>query len=96
MFGNRGMMRQMQNQMAKMQEALAKETVEGSAGGGVVVVVMTGEQKVQSIKISPEAIDPDDAGMLEDLVLTAVNDALVKSQELVAKRLGSLKIPGMF
>ena len=96
MFGNKGMMRQMQSQMAKMQEALAKETVEGSAGGGVVVVVMTGEQKVQSIKISPEAIDPDDVGMLEDLVLTAVNDALVKSQELVAKRLGSLKIPGMF
>lgn len=96
MFGNKGMMRQMQSQMAKIQEALAKETVEGSAGGGVVAVVMTGEQKVQSVKISPEAIDPDDVGMLEDLVLTAVNDALVKSQELVAKRLGSLKIPGMF
>jgi len=96
LFGNKGMMRQMQSQMAKIQEALAKETVEGSAGGGVVAVVMTGEQKVQSVKISPEAIDPDDVGMLEDLVLTAVNDALVKSQELVAKRLGSLKIPGMF
>ena len=96
MFGNKGMMRQMQSQMAKIQEALAKETVEGSAGGGVVAVVMTGEQKVQSVKISPEAIDPEDVGMLEDLVLTAVNDALVKSQELVAKRLGSLKIPGMF
>ena len=93
------MFQKMQQQMLKIQEGLAKETVETTAGGGAVTVTITGQLKVQSIKIKPEVIDPDDAEILEDLVLAAVNDAIAKSQELQAKRLsvltGGMKIPGL-
>jgi len=89
--------RQFQEKLEKIQQELEKATVEASSGGGAVTVVMTGKQQVQSVKISPEAAG--DAEMLEDLVLTAMNEALKKSQELAADRLGALtsglKIPGL-
>ncbi len=93
------MFERMQRQMLKIQEDLSKETLETTAGGGAVTVTITGQLKVQAVKIKPEVIDPDDAEMLEDLVLAAVNDAIQKSQELQAKRLsaltGGMKIPGL-
>ena len=81
---------QMQEQMAKAQEELANETVEASAGGGMVTVKATGALQVTEIKISPEAIDPDDPDMLADMVLAAVNEALRSAQSLVESRLGGV------
>jgi DNA-binding YbaB/EbfC family protein len=99
---NRNMMRQikeMQTKLQKTQEELANTNLEVSAGGGAVKIVITGNQKFLSIKISPEAIDPNDVSLLEDLVLAAVNEAMQKSQELAQERLGGvtagLKLPGM-
>ncbi|MBA7709568.1 Nucleoid-associated protein [subsurface metagenome] len=99
---SKSMMRQaqeLQAKLAKAQQELAEATVEATAGGGAVKVTITGQQQVQSIKISPEAINPDDAEMLEDLVLAAVSEAIAKSQELAAERMskvtGGLKIPGL-
>ena len=93
------MAREMQANMAKAQEELAAATVEGTAGGGAVVIVLTGTQDVKSVKIQKDAVDPDDVETLQDLVLAAFTDALKKSRELAAQRLGSvtggLKIPGM-
>ncbi len=93
------MMRKMQRQMEKIQTELAATTIETSAGGGLVKVVITGEQVIQSITISPDAVDPDDAELLEDLVLAAVNDAVEQSRSLAAKKMsvltGGMKIPGM-
>ena len=93
------MAREMQANMAKAQEELAAATVEGTAGGGAVVVVLTGTQDVKSVKIQKDAVDPDDVETLQDLVLAAYTDALKKSRELAAERLGGvtggLKIPGM-
>jgi DNA-binding YbaB/EbfC family protein len=90
----------MQKEMMKAQEELGNKTVEGSAGGGVVTVVVTGHKKVTSVQIKPEAVDPDDLEMLEDLVLTAVNDALNKVDEMTAAELGKytkgLNLPGLF
>jgi DNA-binding YbaB/EbfC family protein len=97
---NQNMMKQMQNRLLKMQEELAAETVEATSGGGVVKAVVTGQQKVISIEIDPDAVDPDDVEMLQDLVVAAVNEALTKAQELAAQRLsaltGGMKIPGLF
>jgi len=99
---NRHMMRQAQELQAKLQrtqEELANETVEASSGGGAVTVVVTGHQEVKSVKISPEVVDAEDVEMLEDLVLSALNEAMRKSQELAASRLGALtgglKLPGL-
>lgn len=99
---NRDMMRQaqqLQARMAKIQEELGNETVEGSAGGGAVAVTMNGHQVVQAVKIQPEAVDPQDVAMLEDLVMAAFNEALDKARNLAASRLGALaggmKIPGL-
>ena len=99
---NRDMLRQaqqLQARMAKIQEELGSEVVESTAGGGAVTVGMNGHQVLQSIKIQPEAVDPEDVGMLEDLVTAAVNEALEKSRALAALRLGALtggfKIPGL-
>ncbi len=93
------MAREMQANMAKAQEELAAASVEGTAGGGAVVVVLTGTQDIKSVKIQKDAVDPDDVETLQDLVLAAFTDALKKSRELAAQRLGSvtggLKIPGM-
>lgn len=89
----------LQSKLAKAQEELGDITVEGSSGGGVVKVTMNGQQKIQSVKISPEVINSDDAELLEDLVLTAVSEAITKSQEAAAEHLGGLtgglKIPGL-
>ena len=93
------MAQKMQADMAKAQAELAEATVEGTAGGGAVVVVLTGTQDIKDIRISKDAVDPDDVETLQDLVRAAFNDALSKSRELAAQRLGSvtggLKLPGM-
>ena len=89
----------LQAQMMKVQEELAEKTVESSVGGGMVKVVVNGRQELISIKIEPEVIDPDDAEMLEDLVLSAVNEAMQKAQEMAAQEMGKvtggLNIPGL-
>ncbi len=89
----------LQSKMLKMQEELAEQTVETAAGGGMVKVVANGRQQILSIEIEKEVVDPDDVEMLQDLVLAAVNDALVKSQEMVSEEMGKLtggmNIPGM-
>ena len=93
-------LREMQNRLAKIQEELAEATVEATAGGGAVKVVMTGQQRVQSVALDPGAVDPDDVEMLQDMIVAAMNEALTKSQELAARQLGALtggmKIPGLF
>ena len=81
---------QMQEQVAKAQEELAHQTVEASAGGGMVTVVATGALQIKEIKIAKEAIDPDDPDMLADMVLAAVNEALRSAQGLVESRLGGV------
>jgi hypothetical protein len=81
---------QMQEQMAKAQEELAHQTVEASAGGGMVTVVATGDLQIKEIKIAKEAIDPDDPDMLADMVLAAVNEALRSAQGLMESRLGGM------
>ncbi len=88
----------MQNKLARAQEELASLTVEGSSGGGAVKIVMTGQQNVQSVKIAPEAVDPKEVELLEDMILAALNDAQQKSQEMAQKKLSSIagmKIPGL-
>lgn len=102
-MGNMGsMMKQvqkMQQEMARLQGELEEKTVESSAGGGVVTVVATGKKELKSISIKPEAVDPDDVEMLEDLVLAAVNEALRKAEQMVAEEMskitGGLNIPGL-
>ncbi len=80
---------QMQAEMAKAQEELKNETVEATAGGGTVTVVMTGELKVSEVRIDPEAVDPGDVELLQDLVLAAFNEALRSAQELQSRKLGA-------
>jgi nucleoid-associated protein EbfC len=91
---------QMQQKMLKMQEEMAERTVEASVGGGMVTVVANGRSEVISVKIEPQAVDPDDVEMLEDLVLAGVNEALRKAQEMMANEMtkltGGMKIPGLF
>jgi len=88
----------MQANMEKAQTELGELTVQGTAGGGAVTVVMTGTQDVREIRISKDAVDPTDVETLQDLVLAAVNDALARSKELAAQKLGGvtggLKLPG--
>jgi DNA-binding YbaB/EbfC family protein len=93
---------QMQEQMSKAQDELAKEVVEASAGGGMVRVKATGALEITEITISPEAIDPSDPDLLADMVLAAVNEALRSAQNLVESKLGSamgglqgLGLPGL-
>jgi hypothetical protein len=94
---------QMQTQMAKAQEELAQETVEASAGGGLVTVKANGTGEITEIKIDPKAIDPDDPELLEDMVLAAVNEATRSAQALAESKLGGmmgglgggLGLPGM-
>ncbi|MFC5701297.1 YbaB/EbfC family nucleoid-associated protein [Cohnella faecalis] len=92
--------KKMQEQMLKAQEELGGKTIEGTAGGGVVTVTVNGHKKVLNIVIKPEAVDPEDVEMLQDLVLTAVNDAISKADELanadMGKYTGGMKIPGLF
>ncbi len=92
------MAKEMQANMEKAQTELGDLTVTGTAGGGAVTVVMTGTQEAREIKISKDAVDPTDVETLQDLVLAAVNDALARSKELAAQKLGGvtggLKLPG--
>lgn len=92
--------KKMQEQMMKAQEELGSKTVEGTAGGGVVAITVNGHKKVLDVTIQPEAVDPDDVEMLQDLILAAMNDALAKADELanqdMGKFTGGLKLPGLF
>ncbi len=99
---NRNMMQQMQQmqaRMAKIQEELANMSIEVTSGGGAVKVIVDGQQKIKSIKIAKEVVNPEDVEMLEDLVLSAVTEAITKSQETAAQKMsaltGGLKIPGL-
>ena len=90
---------QMQAKLMKAQEELGNATVEASSGGGAVKVVVNGHQQLLSVKISPEAVDPEDIEMLEDLVQAAVNEGMEKARELASSQLGAitggLNIPGL-
>ena len=89
----------LQRQMMEAQEALADERIEATSGGGTVKVVADGQQNIVELKIDPEAVDPEDVEMLEDLVLAAISEALRKSRDLAEERLGEftkgMKIPGL-
>ena len=89
----------LQSKMLKLQEEMAEKTVEASSGGGMVKVVANGRHQLLSIQIDKEVVDPEDLEMLQDLILAAVNDALLKSQEMVtgemSKLTGGLNIPGL-
>ncbi len=93
------MAQQMQAQMAQAQQELAETTLEATAGGGAVRVVITGAQEVRSVEIDASAVDPDEVEMLQDLVMTAVNEAIGRSKELERERMGSIAggmgLPGM-
>ncbi len=82
--------RQMQSQMMQIQESLAHETVEASVGGGMVSATFTGQGDLVSIKIDEEVINPEDKEMLEDLVMSAVNEGLKKSRELMNSKMGGI------
>jgi DNA-binding YbaB/EbfC family protein len=90
---------ELQSKLMKAQDDLAKAMVEATSGGGAVKVVVTGQQEIKSIKISPEVVDPKDVELLEDMILAALNEAMEKSKALAAKQLGALtgglKIPGL-
>ena len=89
----------MQADMARVQEELSAEIVEASVGGGVVKVSMTGDMVVQSVHIDPAALDPNDIGMLEDMVTAAVNEAVRQAQEVASSKMasvtGGMNIPGL-
>lgn len=91
---------QMQAKMADMQAKLAEQTVEASAGGGLVTVVVNGKHEMVSLKIQPKAVDPDDVELLEDLLMTAINDAHRRAEEQLQgemqKITGGMNIPGLF
>lgn len=90
----------MQEQMTKIQEEAEEKTVEASSGGGAVTVVVSGKKQIVSIKISPEAVDPDDVETLEDLIMTATNEAMRMADEMLAREMskvtGGMNIPGLF
>jgi hypothetical protein len=91
--GRPNMMQQiqkLQEQMVQAQAALGEETVTVTVGGGAVTVTMTGQQKLQSITLDPEAVNPDDVEMLQDLIIAAVNEAVERSQAMAAQQLGAL------
>jgi nucleoid-associated protein EbfC len=93
---------QFQTKMARLQEELGQKTVEASSGGGMVTVVVNGQQEIVSIKIDQEVVDPDDIDMLQDLILAAVNDGLTRAKDMVNEEMGKLtgglnlpNIPGL-
>jgi len=101
-MGGAGMIKQLQKlqeDMAKTQEALVQETLTVTAGGGAVTIVITGNQRIQSITLKPEIIDPADVEMLQDLIVAAVNEAIQASQAHAADKMqgltGGLNIPGL-
>lgn len=92
-------MKKMQSQMARMQEEMAERTVEATSGGGMVTVVVNGNQELVSIKIDPQVVSSDDVEMLEDLVTAAVNEGFRKLQDMMSEEMGKLTggmdIPGL-
>jgi DNA-binding YbaB/EbfC family protein len=96
--GMLGQIQKLQQEMIKAQEALAEETIEVTAGGGAITIVVTGQQRVKSINLQPEVVDPNDIEMLQDLLVAAVNEAIERSQAYAAEKLqgltGGLGIPG--
>ncbi len=99
-----GMMKKvqkMQSDMKKMQEDLKRKTVETSAGGGAVKIVMNGEKQIQSLVIAPSAVDPEDVEMLQDLISAAVNESIKKVDDMMTSEMGKLTSglglpPGLF
>ncbi|MDQ0228672.1 DNA-binding YbaB/EbfC family protein [Metabacillus niabensis] len=93
-------MQKMQKDMAKAQEELAEKTVEGTAGGGMVTVIVNGQKELVEVSIKEEVVDPEDIEMLQDLVLAATNDALKKIDDLTNETMGQftkgMNLPGMF
>ncbi|WP_221884960.1 YbaB/EbfC family nucleoid-associated protein [Peribacillus cavernae] len=93
-------MQKMQKKMAEAQEELGEKKIEGTAGGGMVTVIVSGHKEIVEVNIKPEVVDPDDIEMLQDLVLAATNDALKKADELTNQTMGQftkgLNLPGMF
>jgi len=93
------MAKQMQTQVAQVQNELRETTLEATAGGGAVRVVITGAQEVRHIEIDPAAVDPAEVEMLQDLVMAAVNDAIARSKELERERMasvaGGMGLPGL-
>lgn len=96
---NMKMLQQMQNRIQKMQQELEETTVEGTAGGGAVRVSVNGLRAVQSVKIDPDAVDPSDIEMLEDMVLAAIQEAMKTAEDLAANKMaaitGGINIPGL-
>ncbi len=97
--GMAGQLQKLQEEFAKTQQRLGDENVEVTVGGGMVKVVMNGNQKLLSVAISPEAVDPEDVEMLQDMILAAVNEAIERSQGLAADKMsaltGGLQLPGL-
>ncbi len=96
--GMLGQLQKLQQDMVKAQEQLADETLEVTAGGGAITIIVTGHQRLKSIKLQPEVVDPNDLEMLQDLLVAAVNEAIERSQAYAAEKLqgltGGLGIPG--
>jgi DNA-binding YbaB/EbfC family protein len=94
-----GQIQKLQEEMARAQEKLGDESVEVTVGGGVIKAVMNGHQKLLSLTINPEAVDPEDVEMLQDMLIAAVNEAIERSQGLAADKMsaltGGLNIPGL-
>lgn len=94
-------LQKLQEEMLQAQDALGEETVEVTVGGGALTLVMTGHQKLQSVTIDPEVVDPEDVELLEDLIIAAVNEAVARSQEMASERMSrfsaglGLDIPGL-
>jgi len=90
----------MQGKMAEIQNGLKERIVEGTAGGGMVKVLVNGQQEIMAVKLNPEVVDPDDVAMLEDLILAAARQGLEKAKELanseMAKVTGGMNLPGLF
>ena len=90
----------MQEEMIKAQEELAEKTVDASVGGGVVTVKVNGKKELLEINIKPEAVDPDDVEMLQDLIVSAVNEAMRKADDManasMSRVTGGMNIPGLF
>ncbi|MBN2072007.1 MAG: YbaB/EbfC family nucleoid-associated protein [Candidatus Krumholzibacteriota bacterium] len=91
---------QVQTKMAEMQARLGEETIESSAGGGMVKVTMNGRHEIVSVTIDPEVVDPSDVEMLEDLIVAAVNEAKSRIDDMISKEMSSLTggmpLPGLF
>lgn len=97
--GMAGQLQKLQEEFAKTQERLGDESVEVTVGGGMLKVVMNGHQKLLSVTIAPEAVDPEDVEMLQDMILAAINEAIERSQGLAADKMsvltGGLQLPGL-